>query len=478
MFQERTKILGSPGRLRLLTCVVSFCLFGKAFADELQAGFHQALRWSYTTVGRQTFRTKLPMGRSGSQVRLCFKSGSGPLTLYQATIAQAGTGGALASSPVAVTFSGQAGFSTGSNHEVASDSVAFPVSFGDEVYVSLDVEGSLAESAIMGFPDSFTWPGSEATTISPANGTQFPQAIGLASIEVLAARRANFVAIGDSITEGYVDGDVGTFAGRSDNYRHAWTTVAQVQLGLPLNNAAVSGQGTEDATNHLPTEVFTLHDVDACLVLIGTNDLGAETQAQIESDLTVLVQSLKPFCSVYLCTLLPKQSTTEDFTAINAERQAVNAWIRAQNLSAGTIDTESAVAAPGNPDAWQPGLTSDGIHPSIQGDAVLGSFVAQAVADFAAEAALDAGAPTIRTGPHVDLPSGGGAMHGLAESSSSSGSPSNATAPTGAPLAPAPHDSRLACASADGAAIQAPIALFMAFLVGRRTRNRGTPTSG
>src|SRR5690242_10307647 len=101
-------------------------------AAIFQPGFHQALRTSVTAPGRTTYRMKLPIGRAGSRLRLSFQAGDGSLTLHSATVALAGTQGALAGAPAAVTFGGAPGFSAATRARVTSDPVDFPVSFGDE----------------------------------------------------------------------------------------------------------------------------------------------------------------------------------------------------------------------------------------------------------------------------------------------------------------------------------------------------------
>ncbi|HEY5676294.1 MAG TPA: SGNH/GDSL hydrolase family protein, partial [Myxococcales bacterium] len=216
-------------------------------APIFQPGFHQALRVSVSTSTRTTYRMKLPIGRAGSRVRLSFQAGDGSLTLHSATVALAGTQGALAGAPVALSFAGSAGFTAAARSRVTSDPVAFPVSFGDELYVSFDVDGALAASNINAFPVSYWWAGSFANAQHPPAGAPSMRAVGLDTVDVEAASGTAFVALGDSITEGYVSGDVGNYVSRHDDYRNAWTTVAQGLLRLPVANAAVSGQGIDEA---------------------------------------------------------------------------------------------------------------------------------------------------------------------------------------------------------------------------------------
>src|SRR5947209_7133775 len=128
-----------------------------------QPGFHQALRSSISTSTRSTYRMKIPIGRAGSRVRVAIKAGDGSLTVHAATIASAATHGALASAPVELRFGDVAGFTVPARTRVTSDPVVFPVALGQEIYVSIDVDGALAASTINAFPDSYRWSGSAAS---------------------------------------------------------------------------------------------------------------------------------------------------------------------------------------------------------------------------------------------------------------------------------------------------------------------------
>jgi lysophospholipase L1-like esterase len=373
-------------RLAALIRVLSSLLVGlgapamaaSAGAAIFQPGFHQALRSSVSTSTRTTYRMKLPIGRAGSRVRLSFQAGDGSLTLHSATVALAGTQGALAAAPTPVTFGGSPGFTSAARGRVTSDPIAFPVSFGDELYVSFDVDGSLAASTINAFPDSYSWAGSYANVQDPPAGAASMRAVGLDTIDVEAPASAAFVALGDSITEGYVSGDVGDFVSRHDDYRNAWTTVAQRLLGLPVANAAVSGQGVDEAILGLKNEVFTLQGITDCLVLLGTNNLGSLTADEIDARLATLFDQLRPFCRIWAGTLLPKETTTNGvLSTVIARRLAVNDWIRHQAQLDGVIDFEPALAAPGDVNHFAPGLGEDGIHPSIAGQAVMGQEAAR-----------------------------------------------------------------------------------------------------
>ncbi|NOK21444.1 SGNH/GDSL hydrolase family protein [Corallococcus carmarthensis] len=338
---------------------------------QFQPGFHQALRESTAVGSFTTYRMKVPVGRAGSRVRVTFRSGDGGLTLQRATVAKAGAGGALASTPVALTFGGNAGFTTGTRTLVTSDPVSFPVAFGDEVAISFEVKGALGQSRIQAFPDSWMRTGAYATAQGALGGQAWEFATGVATLDVEGTPGRAFVTIGDSITEGYMDT-------RNDT-RNAWSFLVQKQLGVPVVNSGASGQGFWDANLQLPQEVLPLKGVTDCIVLLGVNDLAAEgmTVPKLQQRMTQLLDQLQPMCRLWVSTLLPKEkmgSEGGDVALMMAQRHEFNAWIRGLTR-ADVIDLESVMHPPGNVDLFLEGLEQDGIHPNAAGHRLMANEV-------------------------------------------------------------------------------------------------------
>jgi lysophospholipase L1-like esterase len=320
---------------------------------------------------------RIPVGRAGSRIRVTFRSGDGSFTLQQATVAKAGASGALASAPVPLTFNGKAGFSTGARTLVTSDAVAFPLAFRDELAISFEVQGALGESTIDAFPGSYARTGVYATTQGTLGGMEWEKALGVATVDVEGPTGRAFVAIGDSITEGYMDDHNDT--------RNAWPSLVEQQLGIPVVNAGVSGQGFYDAQLNLNQEVLALQGVTDCIVLLGTNDLGGELSlAQLEERMTRLFDGLQPFCRLWVSTLLPKEkSNYGDYAVVKAQRHDFNAWIRQQQTRAQVIDLEAVTRQPDNVDLFIDGLEVDGIHPSAEGHRVMAREVVRVLREKA-----------------------------------------------------------------------------------------------
>lgn len=387
------RVGGGRGLGALVAVVTVSFAAGPAFAQSavFQAGFHQALRWSQATDGVVTYRLKVPVGRAGDRVRLTFMAGDGSLTLHRVTIARLG-GGSL----TVAKFAGQDSVTVPSRQKATTDPISFSAGFNEEVFVSFEAQGYLSTSSITAFPGSHAWPGNHAATFPGPAGGAWYRAIGLSTIEVEAAPTRAFVALGDSITEGYVEGDTWTYSARNDDYRNAWPTVMQTKSGLPVANAAVSGQGLYDGLRFLDREVKSLTGITDCVVLLGTNDLGAPAGAQgIQDNLTTLINRLSGFCRVWMSTLLPKETTSGGATIVQ-QRHAVNAWIRGLTNIAGVIDLEAVTRDGANADRFKPAYVGDGIHPSIAGHAAMGAhagdyFAAPSITAISPSSGTEAG---------------------------------------------------------------------------------------
>ena len=333
-----------------------------------QPGFHQALRFSGYAGSVTTYRLRVPVGRAGSRVRVTFRSGDGAMTLQRATVAKAGANGALDSAPVALTFTGKPGFTTGTRTLVTSDPVAFQVGFRDELAISFEAQGSMGQSTIDAFPGSYSRAGAYATTQGVLGGQEWQKATAVATVDVEGVPGRAFVTIGDSITEGYMD--------TKNDTRNAWPALVETQLGVPVVNSGVSGQGFFDANTQLPQEVLAMQGFTDCIVLLGTNDLASDlTVAKLQQRMTQLLDQLEPRCRLWVSTLLPKEKTNYgSYEEVKAQRHEFNAWIRGQTR-AEVIDLEAVTRQPGNVDLFLDGLEVDGIHPSAQGHRVMANEV-------------------------------------------------------------------------------------------------------
>lgn len=370
-------------------------------SDVFAPGFHLALRHSVSVDAVTTYRLKIPITRAGKRLRITFRAGDGDLVVERANIGRsykdtwrpplcptpsdpnalcAGKNGdhygAIDGEVTPVTFAGgKPGFTAGARERVTSDPIDFPVIFREEVYVSFEARGAMSASAIALLQQSYSKTGSHSHRLENAvtwGGSWSPTPVGMATIEVEGAPGPVMIAIGDSITEGYVKG--------VQDLTDSWAYQAGKLAQVTTVNAAVSGDGITQTLANLDEEVFVLSGVTDCMVLIGTNDISSYSTTALTSKLTELYSRLKPFCRVWGATMPPKDETggskndggSELWNQMHATRRAVNAWIVANDSVTGAFDFSPILTDPERPNYFVPRYTEDGIHPTPEGYRVMG----------------------------------------------------------------------------------------------------------
>ncbi|MFY0582882.1 SGNH/GDSL hydrolase family protein [Cystobacter fuscus] len=161
--------------------------------------------------------------------------------------------------------------------------------------------------------------------------------------------------------------------------RHAQgrPSLAEAQLGVPVVNSGVSGQGFYEELENLDQEVLSLQGITDCIVLLGTNDLSSLDMAGLQRRMEGLVTRLQPRCRTWVSTLLPKEKSNHgDYEVVKRDRLAFNAWLRT-TYNTSLIDLEAVTRQPNNVHLFLDGLEVDGIHPSAKGHQVMATEVAR-----------------------------------------------------------------------------------------------------
>jgi lysophospholipase L1-like esterase len=219
----------------------------------------------------------------------------------------------------------------------------------------------------------------------------------LAEIDVRSRPGAgSIVALGDSITDGH---------GAATNGNNRWTDVLaeRLQAAHQGRDIGVSNQGI--GGNHLLTDglgpnalarfdrdVLAPAGVRWVIVFEGVNDLGALAQRSEASpaEHAALVQRLiaayqqmiarahAHALRVYGATITPYVGSAYYHPGLESEadRQAVNQWIRAAGHFDAVIDFDEVVRDPQHPDQLLPAFDSgDHLHPSVEGYKAMGGAV-------------------------------------------------------------------------------------------------------
>lgn len=344
----------------------------------------------------------LSIGGSEVRVRLSNRFGSTPLTVTSVHIARAvstDSSKIVPASDKTLTFSGSPDITIPPHADYLSDSVALSAEALSDVAITMHLDESPAEQT--------GHPGSRATSyVGHGNLVSTPELQGakiadhwyfLAGLDVATSpETAAIVVLGDSITDGH---------GATTNGNDRWTDVlARRLLGQPgTHNLAVLNQGI--GGNHLLTDGLGPnalsridHDVIAqpgaryLIVFEGINDIGmlARTANPTQKDhdellhrMTaayeqIIVRAHTSGIKVIGATLTPFVGSDyyHPAPANEADRQAVNDWVRNPSHFDAVIDFDKIVRDPQHPERLLPGFDcGDHLHPSPAGYAAMAQGV-------------------------------------------------------------------------------------------------------
>ncbi len=346
-----------------------------------------------TKAGPATIRQIVHLTATGRTIRLRLSNvaGTTPLWIGAASIGLATPGRPDVAAPLPVRFDGSGEVVVPPGAEVYSDPIALPVAAGGDVAVSLY------------FPEAVTTPtghsGARSTTYliqgdaTARPSLSEPQKIGgwwsLSDIEVRdAVQTRTVVAIGDSITDGY---------GIVDNSNTRWpddfarrlaaspTTrgVSVVNAGIGGNRVLLDGLGP-NLMARFDRDVIARPGVTHAVLLEGVNDLGvlprehpvdaATHQAMVRQIILAYRQLAERAhehgIKLIVGTITPFQGNEyyHPGPETEADRQAINRFIRTSGIFDGIVDFDRAVRDPAKPDRLLPAYDSgDHLHPSAAG---------------------------------------------------------------------------------------------------------------
>jgi lysophospholipase L1-like esterase len=283
--------------------------------------------------------------------------------------------------------------------EFVSDPIDFPAAPLSDLAITFHLEAPPAQQT--GHPGSraTTWyvHGDAVAAPSLADPKHVDHWYQLAGIDVVAAPgAATVVALGDSITDGH---------GATTNGNDRWTDVLarRLQAGPVTRGIGVSNQGI--GGNHLLTDglgpnALARFDRDVLaqsgarwlIVFEGVNDLGglarngevppAEHAALVQRILAayqqLILRAHAQGLSVIGATITPYVGSDyyHPGPLSEADRQAVNQWIRAAGHFDAVVDFDKIAADPQHPDRLLPAYDcGDHLHPSPAGYRAIGEAI-------------------------------------------------------------------------------------------------------
>jgi len=353
-------------------------------------------------AGAITLRQMVRVSAGGERVRIRLSNafGTRPLAIGGAHLARpVAPGTPRIEGGARLTFSGRSDAVIPAGTEIYSDPVAFPVAGGADLAISLYLPD--AASPQTGHPGSratsFTLAGNAVADATLAGATPTTHWYALADVEVAAAPTAGtIVAIGDSITDGY-----GVKPERNTRWpdvlaqRLRGTTATRaigvVNAGIGGNRVLLDGLGP-NLLARFDRDVVARSGVRWAIVLEGVNDLGVltrEAPATPAQHAAIVAQVTAGFSQVVARahahgikviggTVMPFGGNTYYHpTAENeADRQAVNTFIRTSGVFDAVIDFDRLMRDPAHPDRLSPAYDSgDHLHPSEAGYKTMGEAV-------------------------------------------------------------------------------------------------------
>lgn len=342
-------------------------------------------------VLRQVVR--LTAGGPRVRLRLSNAFGTAPLRIdaAHAALSTARASAAIvAGSDRKVTFDGRDGVTIPAGAVYLSDPIALPAKALDRLAVSLQLPAppNLSTQHRASRTTSYLAAGAAPDAADLPGATKTVQWLQLAGIEVENAKVNAIATFGDSITDG---------AGTAVDVDERWPDVLAERLqadpktrGLSVINAGIGGNrllsdgNSPSGLARLDRDVLTHAGVTTLIMLIGVNDIGnlsregpvtpekrqAVVQGLIAGYRQVIERAHGLGIRVIGATILPFSGTKvyrSDADA-DADRQAVNQWIRTSGAFDAVIDFDAVTRDPADPARLKAEYDSgDQLHPSPAG---------------------------------------------------------------------------------------------------------------
>ncbi len=381
------------GLAGILTALNFYCAQPDAFA----ADGHWVTTWGCgpqltepgnlppATLANSTLRqfVHVTLGGNHLRVRLSNAYGTSPVTMSSVHIALAAGSGSAGSGNIntatdrALTFRGAPSFTIPPGEVVLSD----PFDFNLPALTNLAITiyfGNISATTINGHPGSRTTSFIQTGNVVMAAG--MPSAVTtqhwyiITGVDVLAGMSgATVVTLGDSITDG---------RGSTTDGNNRWPddlaqrlSVNAPTAGTAVDNMGIGGGGIfgglgPAAVARFDRDVLNQGGVRWLVVFEGVNDIGGATDSSSPALATNLIAAYTQFINkaharnirAYGATITPFGGNSYFTTAHEAARQAVNTWIRTNNLYDAVIDFDAVVRDATGTNLLSAYNSGDGLH--------------------------------------------------------------------------------------------------------------------
>ncbi|MFI9748860.1 SGNH/GDSL hydrolase family protein [Streptomyces collinus] len=354
----------------------------------------------YATVGPWTDRTlRLVVHTSsgGPRVRVRFDNtfAAAPVRIGSATVAVQASGAASRGTPVALSFGDAAGVAIPAGGQAYSDPLGFSVPADANLLVSFHLPGTVTAAPVHGLAQQRSYVSEPGDHAADAAAGAYTSVITrwplLAGVDV-SGGPGSVVLLGDSITDGdksTVDANrrwPNVLAGRLLK-QSAVPRYGVLNLGISGNRVVTdrySGEGVStdtagvSALHRFDRDVLAQPSARTAVVFEGVNDLrwGTSAEAVIAGLRELAARGHARGLRMLAATILPCEGEARCTAAVDAERVAVNEWIRGGEAFDGVLDFDAVVRDPQRPARMLPAYDSgDRLHPGDAGLAALADSV-------------------------------------------------------------------------------------------------------
>lgn len=343
----------------------------------------------------------LSAGGHALRVRLSNAFGTAPLRLTSVHVAHPVSNASPAIDPATdkpLTFSGRPDVTIPAGADYLSDALDYRLALGSDLAVSIHYDQPPQQQT--GHPGSratsYLAQGDLVSAADLPNARKIEHWYQLSGVDVIAAPGAfSIVAFGDSITDGH---------GSTTNGNDRWPDVLARRLqSAGLRSIGVLNEGI--GGNHLLTDgigpnalarfdrdILAQTAVRAIIVLEGVNDLGglartgpvppaahaALVQHVLAAYQQIVLRAHAAHVRVIGATILPYVGSDyyHPDPVSEADRQAVNAWIRTPGHFDAVLDLDQVTRDPAHPDRLRPAYDcGDHLHPSPAGYAAMANAI-------------------------------------------------------------------------------------------------------
>ncbi|WP_269715476.1 SGNH/GDSL hydrolase family protein [Caulobacter sp. NIBR2454] len=344
---------------------------------------------------------RLMIGGSKLRVRLSNRFGTEPLAFSAVHVARTVALGSAAIEPGSdrpLTFDGRPDLIIPAGAEYTSDpmDLAMPALSHLTITYHLPLAPKVQTSHPGSRTTSFTAKGARVGEADLPDAKRVAHWYQIAGIDVLAAPKAAAIAIiGDSITDGFgVTPDTHTrWPDRLAERLQASAATRHLSVlnhGIGGNRILNDGLGP-NALARFDRDVLNQTGVKYAVILEGVNDLGTLTRdapatpEQHDALVRRMIGAYRQMVErgrarglkMIGATILPYGASPyyHPDARNEADRQAVNRWIRTPGNFDAVIDFDAIMRDPARPERLRADLDNDGLHPSLAGYRFMGDAV-------------------------------------------------------------------------------------------------------